>query len=451
MTRLLLALLLVLANVPSAVAQTCTGFSHVMTHNDTGLQTQGWTATNSPAVRQPLYVQFWATHGAAVGRARWPDDATYTYSGFSADPPPNGCSTTLRATRTHRVTGATSSASAVTSCSTVTTPNQCPPDPDECDTNHSNFGSSFTGLGLDDLCDEDSHCKAKAGNGACGGGVCVSTFTIVNESCSVGDPTSPNPPPNDESCVTGGEAEFCKSGQDSDDPKNCGFLNGNFVCLDQTDNDGCQVFGDGSRVCGPNAPTPPVPDNGTPGQPASPDGSISSTNSSGTTNIYNYYNNTTVASSNRNPGASGDNPYDGEDDGTGAGSGLNSAGNSTRGGNGSGNGDGNGTDDDGCSEEDGCTGTLPSIGDAVACESFSGCLDQFYSRLVNSPILAAISNVGNSFPTGSCPVVNITMFGETNSLSAPMCDVWSGTIAPIIAVMFMVIFAWVSTRIVMSA
>lgn len=311
-----------------------------------------------------------------------------------------------------------------------------------CDSDHPNVGRKFSMEGLEDFCDVDSHCKARAGVGACLGALCVSNYTISTQDCALSDAGGEAPPPG-EACAGSGGLEFCKD--EDEEGENCGFLNGGFICLDQTEDDGCQVMGDGSRVCGPAAPSPPVPDNGTPGQPAEPDETIETTGEDGSNNTYNYYDSDTVAGSHRDPGTSGDNPDDGEDDGSGE-----IGGGTSSGGGGDGEGDGEGVDDDGCTEEDGCTGTIPAVGE-VECLSFAGCLSGFYTRLSNAPIVAAVAGAGASFPAGSCPSVNITMFSETNSISEPMCDVWSASIAPLISAMFLVIYAWVSTRVVMSA
>lgn len=332
-------------------------------------------------------------------------------------------------------------------------PNGCPP-PDQCDDDPAlGVGQSFTTLlapssGGGDYCNAVSKCRMRVDRSVSAGGTTLYTVTHTNEQCSAGQEPTDDEEFQRESCTTtSGGNELCIS----KDGENCGWLNGEFLCLPQIDHDGCDVFSDSSRLCGPDAPTPPVPDNGTPGQPADPDDVIQSTDSNGNETTYNYYNNNTVGNSARPPGNSGDNPFDGEDDGTGAGTGLNGAGNPTSGGNGGGGSGGDGMDDDGCTEEDGCSGTLPSIGEEGVCESFAACTSEFWSRVSAAPIVAAVANAGSSIPAGACPAVNISMFGDTNSLSEPMCSVWSGSIAPIVGVIFLVMGAWISTRVVLSA
>jgi hypothetical protein len=374
-------------------------------------------------------------------------NATYNFSNHRASAPVALCAFDVQVTQTNKTTGVVSQSTPVGRSAAVWfVDNQCRPAVPCENTQEENF--AVHGSVPAESCNPVTHCKMVRGPGVCMGSSCMFTQTHTTQSCGPSSPDA-DPPDPGEACASAGTNEFCKSGDDGG--QNCGFLNGNFVCLGQTDDDGCQVFGDSSRVCGPKAPMPPVPDNGTPGQRASPDQQIDATNAQGNQVRYNYYNSSTVNNSARDPGTSGDNPYDGEDDGTGAGTGLNSGGNPTHGNGDGGDGDGNGTDDDGCSEEDGCTGTLPSIGEEGDCPSFGACLAGFWTRLGNAPIIAAVADAGASIPAGSCPAVNITMFGETNSISQPMCEVWSGTIAPLIGVVFLAIFAWVSTRIVLSA
>lgn len=197
-------------------------------------------------------------------------------------------------------------------------------EPEECSGSAADgVGDQFTSLiapsgTSGDYCNAVSHCKMAVTSSVSIGGETVYTVKHTSEDCSAGaDPPDSEEAEQGENCVSGSGGEFCLA----DQGENCGYVNDNFVCLSQIEDDGCAVFGDGSRVCGPNAPTPPVPDSGTAGQAAAADEEIEVTQAANTT-TYNYYNSTTVAGSARPAGDSGDNPFDEDgDDGDGKGDG----------------------------------------------------------------------------------------------------------------------------------
>lgn len=307
-----------------AWSQTCTGYRWVSTHIATGLEHTSYGPVNNPVGRHPHFLAFWAQHGVAIAQARFPDNATHTYSDFSYDPPSagDGCSTSVRAISTQRSNGFQANVSGVEGCSTVTTNNICPPEEDECECRLgtaspiAGCGDRFTDSQPQPLntCNPVTHCKMKKTTSISAGGVTIYTIEHSSEDCGPDDPDDEDDEYDRETCTTTAAGnEFCLS----KDGENCGWLNGEFVCIPSTNNDGCSVFSDGGRLCGPNAPTPPVPDNGTPGNPAEPDDVFDVRDSQGNQTSYNYYNNTTVSNSNRPPGSSGDNPYDGDDDGSG--------------------------------------------------------------------------------------------------------------------------------------
>lgn len=311
----------------------------------------------------------------------------------------------------------------------------CPP-ADPCNTSSPGVGEDYA-VGTTvpaESCHPISRCKLVRGPGVCIDGSCMYQVKHTDQQCDDGEADGSAPTAGEE-CATGSDSEFCSSGQGE---KNCGWLNGNFTCLKSVEPDGCDVFGDGSRVCGASAPMPPVPDNGTPGQAATPDETVTQQNPDGSTTVNNFYNPTTVGASSRDPGTSGDNPHDGEDDGDGADEGAD----------GDGDGDGEG-EDESCPEGATCDGSLPDEFEEVC--TFAECTQDFIDRVTESPMLAALDSVGSSFPSGTCPAVNITMFDETMSLSEPICDIWTGQIAGAISALMLIIFAWVATRVVLSA
>lgn len=287
---------------------------------------------------------------------------------------------------------------------------------------------TFPGSGVS-YCNPISHCKMAVTTEIDFGGATVYKVTHTDQDCSsVSDP-APTDLDTTETCATAGGEEFCFSKNGT----NCGHVNDEFVCLPQTEQDGCQVFASGARVCGTAAPTPPVPDSGTPGTPATPDTVINITENSSTTTV-NYFNSSTVGASARNPGTSGDNPYDGTDDGSGA-----------TGGTGSGSGSGS---DNGCPEGD-CTGVGEGAEMGEVC-TFQECTQEFFNRVKAAPLVEGVLTAGASMPTGSCPNWTLEAFNEDYLLSAPMCEIWD-EVSPLLSAIFLVIWAWVATRIVLSA
>jgi hypothetical protein len=201
-------------------------------------------------------------------------------------------------------------------------PDGCPP-PTECSQNPADgVGDKFVTIvapsGGGDYCNTVSHCKMSVVSSTSIGGATIYKVTHTSEECGSDSPpeVSNDDVDHNEACAGSTGTTFCLATQG----ENCGYLNDSFVCLPRVENDGCKVFGDGGRVCGSGAPTPPVPDNGTAGHPATPVATIEST-VGGTTKDLEVYSPTQAATSSRDPGTSGDNPYDGKDDGSGDGSG----------------------------------------------------------------------------------------------------------------------------------
>lgn len=170
--------------------------------------------------------------------------------------------------------------------------------------------------GADGYCNAVSHCRMRVSSSVGVDGVMVYSVQHTSETCVNGthDADSSAAFSDGESCASSGANQFCLSNQGT----NCGYLNDSFVCLPRVESDGCKVFTDGGRVCGASAPVPPVPDNGTAGVPATPVATVSSTVNNSTSNL-NVFSGSQAAMSSRDPGMSGDNPYDGHDDGSGDG------------------------------------------------------------------------------------------------------------------------------------
>lgn len=193
-----------------------------------------------------------------------------------------------------------------------------PPPAPSCENNPAlGVGETFTtsimpsGTG-GTYCNAVSNCKMEVSSSVSVGGSTVYKVTHTSEACATGAEPAPGEDLKDGETCVGTDPEFCMANSGN----NCGYVNGALVCFPKVANDECSVASDGSRVCGTDAPTPPVPDNGTEGTAAEPDSQLSSTVDDVTT-TYDYYNSTTVSNSSRDPGTSGDNPYEDDDEGDG--------------------------------------------------------------------------------------------------------------------------------------
>jgi hypothetical protein len=284
------------------------------------------------------------------------------------------------------------------------------------------------------------------------GGDCVWTWTHTTESCAA------QPPKEDlakgELCITGNTSgmQYCKSDADTKG-KNCGFINDDFVCIGNVNQDGCAKLGDGAVVCGSKAPTPPAPDSGTPGVKASPDETIEQTDASGNTTTLNYYSNTTVANSARDTG-SGDNPFDGKDDGSGE--------------------DGDGEQGDGLSceaeNDEECHGGGEGDGEEDVSKYWScwsdnseslqsaiiGCAVSAWTYVQThvyeeSDTLKLVNELADSVPVGgACPSASFVAWGESYNVMEVACDLLEDQ-APVISGLFMLFWSFLGLRILMSA
>ena len=110
--------------------------------------------------------------------------------------------------------------------------------------------------------------------------------TVPIESQSVGEQFEVDP-----------EIDFAFDATDT----NCGYFNGEPVCLDSVPDNGCMSLTDGTVLCDDSANTPPAPDTGVPQQPAVPSVTITNNTTNETTNVHNsttVNNSTTTASDN---------------------------------------------------------------------------------------------------------------------------------------------------------
>jgi len=247
----------------------------------------------------------------------------------------------------------------------------------------------------------------------------ASRWTVQNAPCETEDPLPGTP---GGSCINGGGNTVCASSADQ-----AMVVNGDKVPPAGLDEGQCAVYASGGSACvveaGDTPTSPPAPDNGTPGTPATPVASVTNVTNNTTTN---YYNNTTTAGS-----TSAVNGQPGQNVGAQSGSP-------------DGDGDGDGEGD--CLEGD-CSGAFPE--NESVC-TIAECAEDFFNRVMEAPLVASVLDAGSSVPAGACPSWGITAFGDTNSLSAPMCAIFDD-IAPMLSAAFLLIWAWVATRIVLSA
>lgn len=226
----------------------------------------------------------------------------------------------------------------------------------------------------------------------------------------------------------------------------CGWFNGDYICTGHVPDGSCVSFASGAVACVAGAAGAPTDSNGNPAEPV---GSVSD----GYTTV-NYYDQLTVNNSSttvetttgQGGSAIGAPGRDGSSSGSGSGGG------------------GGGTiincppgetcveiDLEGeCPEGQTCDGSLPGGGTFDEVCTFGECASAFYARIQNAPIVQSVIGVGASFPDGACPNWTLEAFQEDYLLSGPMCDIWE-EVSPVLSAMFLLIWGWIATRIVLSA
>jgi len=296
-------------------------------------------------------------------------------------------------------------------------------------------GATFAALPKT-ICDTSSLCVAtRDAVAVCMGGECLGSYKVGSTTCAgTGDYASANA--QGESGASGAQdaekcaGEYCVSKEGGQ----CGYVNSEWVCLTSTPADGCQETGAGGRVCDSDAAVPPVPSTaGDRAVAATPDGTVSADikNAAGTTTgepIYNYYDNTTVTGA-ANAGAGA--PTTGTVGGTDT------------------NGDGYGGDPP-ADETPPCSGPSCLSGPTMTDNpTFGDRTTLFYERASASPLVAAVSGLGDSLGAGVCPTATFTAFGTEFELS-PGCDILDGLLATL-QLVSLAGWALVAVRIVMGA
>lgn len=271
----------------------------------------------------------------------------------------------------------------------------------------------------------------------------VVTVESRGHACSSRPETANNDPVDKGDCFDDGENIVCAD-PEAAGGQGCGYFNGDYICTGHVPDDSCVQFASGGVACvsgSSNAPT--MPDGTTPAEPL---GSVS--NGSQTVN---YYDGDTVGGSGSpvptSPGqggsASGAPGRDGSPGGVPGGSGdtiVNCV---------------EGTpcviqEDDGeeeCPEGEDCSVSGPEFGEVC---TFGECAQAFFNRVLEAPLVASVADVGDAFPTGSCPALTFELWGEEMSFTDSMCDLWESVGAVLSGVMLLV-WGWVATRILLSA
>lgn len=315
-------------------------------------------------------------------------------------------------------------------------------------------GKWFLGVGAEptnEVCNGALNCRAEKVAATCTPAEgssdpdhrCVVTYEYNGDSCGGGD-SEVSPSEDPEVCI----GNFCVNEPNA---KNCGWLNGGFVCLNDVADSGCKVFDDGSRVCGDSAPMPPVPDNGTAGVEAEPDDTFETD-----VGDRDYFDDETVAGSSRDPGGSGDNPYEegdqGGDDGGGSGAVTVSVDGLTCE-EGSGNCSENGAAGTGSdpregwqcwSEGDGFAGAVSDCFEAASQSMWATIRDE-------SPLLSVAAATVDAFPSGggSCPSAPVVLAEETFDLWEVPCG-FLAEVSGVLGPLFLLFWSFLGLRILLS-
>lgn len=218
--------------------------------------------------------------------------------------------------------------------------------------------------------------------------------------------------------------------------RGCGYYNSDYICASGQTANSCTSTASGGMFCitasGSSTAPAGTPDNGTSGTPATP--SVTGTYN---TQTWNYYSSTTVSTSTT---------YDTDSGGT-TGAQGGTAGNLAPGGYSDGSGSGTGTDG---GTESTCTDDCEfSAAENEEVCTFGTCLNDYYERISEAPLIAAVSGIGASLPSGVCPEGSVSLFGETITLDI-QCTLWDD-IAPVLSAVFLACWAFAGLRIIMSA
>lgn len=330
----------------------------------------------------------------------------------------------------------------------------CPPPPPECDQSQAGQYRDTKPMNFTDmpksgtLCDGASGCKSQVSDRTCIGGVCIFEMQIQSEACEIGDSAAEPPILPADRCVSSSELELCQP-EAKPPGRNCGYVNGDFVCVDAVKPGECKILASGGSICGASAGTPPAPDSGTRGQAATPDEQVAIDDGD---TVYNYYNSTTVAGSS-NPQGDGSDPYaeppaGSETGGTGTGDGLHC----------------DPSSDSGCSAEGDGGGPPGDPRDGWQCwaegdgfkAAAQACVDQaataLWNGLMNNSSLVATANaVVSAWPSGggSCPSAPVVLLDHTFDFWEVPCS-FLDDVAAVLGPLFLLFWSVMGLRILLT-
>jgi hypothetical protein len=372
--------------------------------------------------------QHWTTATVTVSSGAYPNSVSYTLSACGS-----GCGTTITATP------ATATCPACPAAGTNTLYGLDTVDISGSTTCHSGCQYTTPAPSLQIKCSATSGaCSSTSGvveSQATGYG-CGSTSNSGSTAPTV-DTTNPLPGQCDAS------GSVCA---DNTDGKNCGTYNGDEVCVNTIKSGTCVSYASGGVACASSS-TPPVPNNGTPGTPA-----VAAMQVSANGQTVNYYTSTQVSSSSTTTTTT--NPVQSQPTGT---QGLG----------GSGGGTGGSVTVSGTVAVAGTVGVTadPAKGDCGAtgvncsgdattptlpsADTIATTTTNYVGALSSVPIVAAVSSISASIPTGTCPTGSFSVYGSTYTIDA-QCSLWA-SVATIVQLVMLAVWALAGVRILMSA
>lgn len=205
---------------------------------------------------------------------------------------------------------------------------------------------------------------------------------------------------------------------------NCGSVNGDPVCLSAVPSGSCATLSSGAMVCGATAKSsaPPAPNNGSSTTtPATPTATMTGSGGSET----NYYSTTTI-----NNQASSGSSSSGSSGGAGSSSSA-SSGSAT------------------CGSGATCdTSNLPST---TTDKTIASVTSTFVAAVQGGPLYTAVSAISASVPSGTCPVVNITVFDHMYDLMEAGCQIWDNNVATVMSSIMLAFWSLSALWIVLRA
>lgn len=258
------------------------------------------------------------------------------------------------------------------------------------------------------------------------GNIMIGHWEWTGESCEPDDSDGDEVEVTPQTQGDGTEAQCASAGGRTvciEDGTQCGYYNGERVCIAAVEDGQCVDTPSGGRMCATNAGTPPAPDAGTPGVPAQPDAQIGGKPAGGNQTTNNYYSSDTVNNSSDDD--------DGGDDG---------------------NGDCEGDEPCGepgdCPEGETCTGSFRGPGGTA--KTFTETLTDFRAAIQQSPLMIAVNATTGGMGVGTCPPLQFTVPGWGTIGTAIHCEIANDSFG-ILGPLMLGIWGFLGLRIIVSA